>query len=54
MTKLKAAYFPEDGAAPAKGIAKWNEVVSYRQVLLTMQIATAYSEDKARSGVRMC
>ncbi len=26
LTKLKAAYYPEDGSAGAKGIAKWNEV----------------------------
>lgn len=39
LAKLKAAYYPEDGAKPASGLAKWNE------------IASAYSEDKAKSGV---
>eukprot|EP00047_Mylnosiga_fluctuans_P025029 m.179635 g.179635 ORF g.179635 m.179635 type:complete len:189 (+) comp9984_c0_seq6:3487-4053(+) len=38
LAKLRAAYFPDDGSAAAKGIAKWNE------------IAGAYSEDKARNG----
>lgn len=50
MEKLKAAYYPQDGAAPAKGIAKWNEVC-ISAIQTHVKIATAYSEDKARSGV---
>ena len=57
LEKLRAAYTPDNGK-PQTGLAVWTQVThltihAMRHLSRLLQVASDFSEDKARSGVRV-